>query len=105
MDNRLSAGLKRQRLFFGCLLTGLLLCWGMSPLHAQDAASGGVSGIVRNEQGDPLSGITVVATNLSTHLTAGTMTDTTSGFSIFRNCLPTANTASLSAVLDSSRKR
>ena len=80
MDNRLSAGLKRQRLFFGCFLTGLLLCWGMSPLHAQDAASGGVSGIVRTEQGDPLSGITVIATNLSTHLTAGTMTDTTGLF-------------------------
>ena len=80
MDNRLSAGLKRQGLFFGCLLTGLLLCWGMSPLHAQDAASGGVSGIVRTEQGDPLSGITVIAANLSTHLTAGTMTDTTGLF-------------------------
>ena len=80
MDNRLFAGLKRQRVLFGCLLTGLLLWSGMLPLYAQDGATGSVSGIVRNDQGEPLSGITVVANNLSTHLTAGTMTDTTGLF-------------------------
>jgi TonB-linked SusC/RagA family outer membrane protein len=79
MDNRLFAAIKRQKLFLGCLLVGLALCFGVLPLKAQETG-GSVSGIVRNEQGDPVSGITVIATNLKTGLTAGAQTDSTGLF-------------------------
>jgi TonB-linked SusC/RagA family outer membrane protein len=43
--------------------------------QAQDR-TGSVTGIVRNDQGDPVSGISVIATNASTGLSSGTQTDT-----------------------------
>jgi TonB-linked SusC/RagA family outer membrane protein len=45
-------------------------------LHAQEGTTGSVSGIVRNDQGEPLGGVSVVATNTTTGLSAGTQTDT-----------------------------
>ena len=68
-----------KRLFFGFILAGLILCSGTLSLHAQ-TATGSVSGIVRNEQGDPLGGVTVVATSASTGLSAGTQTDSSGLF-------------------------
>jgi TonB-linked SusC/RagA family outer membrane protein len=79
MDNRLFAAIKRQKLFLGYLLVGLSLCFGVLRLQAQETG-GSVSGIVRNEQGDPVSGISVIATNLKTGLTAGAQTDSTGLF-------------------------
>src|SRR5580698_5618196 len=77
MDNRLFAANQRQRLFFGLLL--LLLSVGVRPGSAQAQGtangSGSVSGIVRNDQGDPVGGVTVVAKNGATGLSAGTQTD------------------------------
>lgn len=65
-------------------LRALLLVLGMGsiavPLRAQRAGSGSVSGIVRNEQGEPVAGVTVLATNLTTKMTAGTQTDTAGVF-------------------------
>ncbi|HEY4107399.1 SusC/RagA family TonB-linked outer membrane protein [Puia sp.] len=69
-----------ERSFFRVLLLviGMGLC---SPdLRAQQVGTGSVSGIVRNDQGDPVSGVTVVATNLSTGSSAGTQTDTAGVF-------------------------
>jgi TonB-linked SusC/RagA family outer membrane protein len=75
MDNKLFAASQRQRLFFGLLL--VLLCVGVRPgsAYAQGGGSGSVSGIVRNDQGDPVGGVTVVAKNGATGLSAGTQTD------------------------------
>src|ERR1700761_4123902 len=62
----------------------LLLVFGIGlgsvGLHAQQAGTGSVSGIVRNEQGDPVGGVSVVATNLNTGAAAGTQTDTAGVF-------------------------
>jgi TonB-linked SusC/RagA family outer membrane protein len=74
MDNKPIAA-QRGKLFFGLLLI-LGVCLGLQPLRAQDAATGSVSGIVRNDKGESLGGVTVVATNTTTKLTAGTQTDT-----------------------------
>ncbi len=79
MDNKLIAARKRQTFFFGLLLL-LGTCLGLQPLYAQVAASGSVSGLVRNDKGEPVSGITVVATNAATGLKAGTSTDTAGVF-------------------------
>src|ERR1700748_2179503 len=69
-----------KRVFFGLLFASLIACLGISPLWAQDSGTGSVNGIVRNEQGDPLGGVSVVATNLTTGLSAGTQTDTAGVF-------------------------
>lgn len=58
----------------------LCACVGLQPLHAQTAGSGSVSGIVRNESGEPLGGVSVIAMNTSTGLSAGTQTDTAGVF-------------------------
>ncbi len=64
----------RTFLFSLVLLLGACLC--IQPLRAQVAAtSGSVSGIVRNEKGDPLGGVTVVATSTANGFKAGTTTD------------------------------
>jgi len=56
------------------LLTWLLLvCLGYT-LQAQDK-TGSVTGIVRNDQGDPVPGVTVLASNSETGLSSGTQTD------------------------------
>jgi len=65
-----------KRLLLGLLFASLITCLGICPLWAQDAGSGSVNGIVRNDQGEPLGGVSVVATNLTTGLSAGTQTDT-----------------------------
>src|SRR6202012_3075838 len=86
MDNKLIAAKQRQRLFY-CLLL-LVLGLGIRPhrLLAQAAAggSGAVNGVVRNDQGDPMFGVTVVATNLKTHLAAGTPTDSMGVFRFYK---------------------
>src|ERR1700728_1465813 len=65
----------RPFLFSLVLLLGI--CLGIQPLHAQVAAtSGSVTGIVRNEKGDPLGGVTVVATSSVNGFKAGAATDT-----------------------------
>jgi TonB-linked SusC/RagA family outer membrane protein len=58
-------------LFFAWLLLG---CLGLSA-QGQDR-TGSVTGIVRNDQGDPAAGVSVIATNASTGLSSGTQTDT-----------------------------
>src|SRR6201991_2364898 len=68
-----------QKLVFSFLLA-LGVCLGVQSLYAQESASGSVSGIVRNENGEPLSNVTVVAKNASTGSTAGAQTDTAAGF-------------------------
>lgn len=64
-----------QKLVFSFLLA-LGVCLGVQSLHAQESSPGSVSGIVRNDKGEPLSGVTVIATNVNTGLTAGSQTDT-----------------------------
>ncbi len=57
------------------LLLGIYL--GIQPLHAQvGASSGSVTGMVRSEKGDPLGGVTVVATSSVNGFKAGAATDT-----------------------------
>ena len=68
-----------QKLFFSFLLA-LGVCLGVQPLYAQESSSGSVSGIVRNENGEPLSNVSVVAKNANTGLTAGSQTDTAGVF-------------------------
>src|ERR1700753_42611 len=64
----------RTFLFSFLLLLGA--CLGIQPLHAQVAAtSGSVTGIVRNEKGDPLGGVSVVATSTVNGFKAGASTD------------------------------
>jgi TonB-linked SusC/RagA family outer membrane protein len=65
------------------LLTWLfLLCLGWS-VQAQDR-TGSVTGIVRNEQGDPIAGVTVLASNHETGLSSGTQTDSGGLFNFAR---------------------
>jgi TonB-linked SusC/RagA family outer membrane protein len=77
MDNKLIAARQRQRLLY-CLLL-LLFALGVRPdrLLAQGGAAGtgSVTGVVRNDQGEPLLWVSVVATDSKTHLSAGTQTD------------------------------
>ncbi len=80
MDKRLRVAIQWQKLFLGCLLVSLSTCLGTFSLRAQEGGTGSVSGIVRNDQGDPLSGVTVVATNVTTGLSAGAQTDTSGIF-------------------------
>ena len=63
-------------LFFGVLL----FCVTGLSVRAQNH-TGSVTGIVRNSQGEPLSGVTVLASNAVTGLSAGTQTDTAGVFS------------------------
>jgi TonB-linked SusC/RagA family outer membrane protein len=84
MNNQLFAAIHRQKLFFGFLFCVLCAIAGPKPLYAQVGTSGKVTGIVRNDQGDPLAGATVVATNLSTGLSAGVQTDTAGVFNFPR---------------------
>jgi TonB-linked SusC/RagA family outer membrane protein len=54
----------------------LLVLLGFAFLSAQaQERTGSVTGIVRNDMGDPLSGISVLATNAETGLSSGTQTD------------------------------
>src|ERR1700743_1053064 len=69
-----------KRLLLGLLFASLIACLGISPLWAQDAGTGSVNGIVRNDRGEPLGGVSVVANNLTTGLSAGTQTDTAGVF-------------------------
>ena len=62
----------RKVWFLLCLIAGLSAA-------AQDG-TGIVTGIVRNDQGDPLPGISVLATNAETGLSSGTQTDSTGVF-------------------------
>src|ERR1700749_2164724 len=64
-----------QKLIFGLWLV-LGVCLGVPSLHAQGTGSGSVRGIVRNENGEPLGNVTVVAKNTTTGLTSGSATDT-----------------------------
>lgn len=57
------------------LFTWLLLGFASLSARAQDR-TGGVTGIVRNDLGDPLGGISVLATNSETGMSSGTQTDT-----------------------------
>ncbi len=73
----------RTFLFSLVLLLGACLC--IQPLRAQVAAtSGSVSGIVRNEKGDPLGGVTVVATSTANGFKAGATTDTGGVFTFMK---------------------
>jgi TonB-linked SusC/RagA family outer membrane protein len=76
MRTKLFATLQWQKLFLGALLFFI----SALSLHAQETTTGSVSGIVRNGQGDPMSGVSVVATNTTTGLSAGTQTDTSGVF-------------------------
>jgi len=69
-----------EKFFFKALVLVLGMSLIAASLRAQQTGSGSVSGIVRNEQGDPVAGATVVATNLITGLSAGTQTDTAGVF-------------------------
>lgn len=70
-----------MRTFLFSLLLILGACLGIQPLFAQEAASSGsVTGIVRNDKGDPLGGVTVVATSTVNGFKAGTSTDTAGVF-------------------------
>jgi len=74
-----------MRTFLFSLLLILGACLGIQPLHAQVAASSGsVTGIVRNEKGDALGGVTVVATSTANGFKAGTTTDTGGVFTFTR---------------------
>jgi TonB-linked SusC/RagA family outer membrane protein len=84
MRAKLFANMKRQMYLFRVLL----LCSIVLSARAQNPTTGSVSGIVRNQLGDPLAGVTVVAHNLSTGLSAGTQTDS-GGFFFFAK-LPVA---------------
>src|SRR5581483_6146509 len=78
-----------MRTFLSGLLLFLGMCLGIRPLHAQVAATvGSVNGIVRNEKGDPLGGVTVVATSTVNGFKAGTTTDTSGEFTFAK--LPAA---------------
>jgi len=78
------------------LLTWLLLvCLGYT-LQAQDR-TGSVTGIVRNDQGDPLSGVTVLASNSERDFHPARR-QILRAFSILPSCLSKADTASLSVV-------
>ncbi|WP_211352161.1 SusC/RagA family TonB-linked outer membrane protein [Dinghuibacter silviterrae] len=57
----------------------MALCCLFTTAVAQDKV-GSVNGIVRSESGLPLNAVTVVATNMETGLSAGTMTDSTGIF-------------------------
>ncbi|MDO6434931.1 TonB-dependent receptor [Flavitalea sp. BT771] len=70
MRKNLLAVVQRPMLFAWLLLG----CLSLS-VRAQDR-TGGVTGIVRNDQGDPLPGISVLATNSVTGLSSGAQTDT-----------------------------
>src|SRR5260370_41095526 len=72
-----------QKLVFSFLLA-LGVCLGVQPLYAQETSSGSVSGIVRNENGEPLSNVSIVAKNTSTGLTSGSQTDTAGVFRFSR---------------------
>jgi TonB-linked SusC/RagA family outer membrane protein len=66
-----------MRTFLFSLVLLLGTCLGIQPLHAQvTATSGSVTGIVRNDKGDPLAGVTVVATSSVNGFKAGASTDT-----------------------------
>src|SRR6202012_2279614 len=70
-----------MRTFLFSLMLILGACLGIQPLHAQEAnSSGSVTGIVRNEKGDPLGGVTVVATSTANGFKAGASTDTNGVF-------------------------
>ncbi|HWK06953.1 MAG TPA: SusC/RagA family TonB-linked outer membrane protein [Puia sp.] len=71
MSIRQFADNKRQMLFFGVLL----FCMTAFSARAQEPTTGGISGIVRNEQGNAVTGVSVIAHNLSTGFSAGTTTD------------------------------
>ena len=66
----------RMQKFIFCWLA---LCCLSLGAWAQDR-TGSVNGIVKNEAGAPVNAVSVVATNLSTGLTAGTATDSTGVF-------------------------
>ena len=74
MKTKLFTGLQ-GRVSFLCLL--VLLCTGVRVM-AQE--SGSVSGIVRNALGEPVPNVSVVATNSTTGLNAGTTTDSSGLF-------------------------
>jgi TonB-linked SusC/RagA family outer membrane protein len=67
--------MRLQKVIF-CLMA---LCCLFTNAYAQDKV-GSVNGIVRTESGLPLGGVSVVATNQETGLSAGTMTDSTGIF-------------------------
>jgi len=70
MREKLLSIAQRPMLFLVWLL---LSCAGLS-VQAQDR-TGSVTGIVRNDQGDPLPSVSVLATNAVTGLSSGTQTD------------------------------
>jgi TonB-linked SusC/RagA family outer membrane protein len=80
MKSNLFAALQRQMFFGVGLIIVSMLCGGAQSLLAQQVTTGKVSGIVRNEQGEPVVSASVVATNLTTGLSAGTQTDTSGVF-------------------------
>lgn len=70
-----------QKLLIGFLLV-LGACLRTQSLYAQ--GTGSVSGIVRNDKGEPLWNVTVIATNSSTGTTSGSQTDTAGVFHFSR---------------------
>ncbi len=68
MSARPITSAQRQILFF------VIMLFCSSALLAQER-SGSVNGIVRNEQGDPLMGVSVIAVNTETGFKAGAQTD------------------------------
>ena len=75
MKTKLFASFQRQ---VTCLCLLLICCTGIRT-WAQDH-TGSVTGIVRNALGEPAPGVTVVATNTGTGLSAGTQTDSAGVF-------------------------
>ncbi|MEJ7767740.1 MAG: carboxypeptidase-like regulatory domain-containing protein, partial [Chitinophagaceae bacterium] len=69
--------LKLKATFYGLLCLLFIFC--TSDLHAQERP-GLVKGIVTNDDGDPLPGVSVTIKNTRTNFTAGTTTDSSGTF-------------------------
>lgn len=66
-----------------CILMFFLIIMSASGLNAQ-GQPGIVKGVVTNDNGDPLAGVTVIVANAKTNFTAGTSTDNRGGFTFSR---------------------
>ena len=82
---------------FYALLFLLLFIFKNCDLHAQGKA-GLVKGIVTNDKGDPLPGISVIIKNTKTNFTTGTSTDSSGVFTFSRVAAGGSYTFTFSAV-------
>src|SRR5687767_877954 len=71
-----------KRVHTSCMLILLVLMVGITA--RSQASYGTVNGIVRNEKGVPLSGVSVVATNNKAKFSIGTQSDSAGYFSFAR---------------------